>query len=102
MATGTEQVAFVQCDNTSCKRKKYVASNGVAPGIYGSVTRVTASGPDQDLQERVEFYSCSLAPGHIGKAILGALEEPDSVQPVEGSPHDAPPATADAMRSERE
>lgn len=95
MATGTEHVTFVQCDNQSCRRRRYISNSGVAPGLYGTVTRVKGSGTEA-FGERVDFYSCSQAPGHIGKAALGALEEPDNVRGIspeefavnDDTPHD--------------
>lgn len=83
MPRGTEQLTYIECDNKSCKKRHYTSGDEVAPGFYGTVTRADGGG-----EEQATFYSCSPAPGHIGKAILGALAAPVGSPPEGDTLHD--------------
>lgn len=101
MAISKEQVEVAQCDG--CGKIRY------GTGLPGLVGTVTATGRDGGPQSVTTFHSCSMAPGHIGKAILNALAAAPAPEHVAdsglfqvGGMNEVPPPGADLAADEYE
>ena len=74
MAINTEEVDVATCN--ACGKREYSADH-TFNGLSGVAHAVTAGGGYP-----VSWYSCSMAPGHIGKAVRAAIDAGP------GEPHD--------------
>jgi hypothetical protein len=66
VAISSEKVEVATCNN--CGKREYSAS-GEFEGVSG-----TANVGRSDYGFKVSWYSCSTAPGHLGKAIRAAID----------------------------
>ena len=72
MAIATEKVEVAECN--ACGRREY-SENGTFKGLAGSV-----KAEQNGFGFTVEWYSCSTAPGHIGRAVASAVNDGPQAQ----------------------
>ena len=65
MAITSEQVVVAECNN--CGKREY-SDDGDFAGVRGTVI-------DPHNGAQLEWYSCVLTAGHIGKAVRAALND---------------------------
>lgn len=66
MAISTEEVKVAVCNY--CRKREY-SEDGTFKGVSGTATLVR-----DGVSRTVEFYSCSSAPSHLGRAASSAIE----------------------------
>lgn len=66
MAISTEEVRVAVCNY--CHKREY-SEDGTFRGVSGAATLVR-----DGIIRTVEFYSCSPAPSHLGRAAASAIE----------------------------
>lgn len=73
MAVSQQKVTVAECD--SCGAKRYGEDGAKIPGVHGRVTVISDRQPGE---VSVEFFSCRGDAGHVGKAIIKAIEQRSS------------------------
>jgi hypothetical protein len=84
MAIQEEKVTVATCNG--CGKKRYAENGTPIVGISGTTRHVILHEEDgKPLVRETDYFSCSLAPGHVGKAIRNALDEQlwESAAPIQ-------------------
>ena len=69
MAIGTQKITVAECN--ACGRQEFSEN----PQFVGKGLRGTAKVEQDGYGFEVSWYSCSLAPGHIGRAVASAVKD---------------------------